>query len=106
VWEADLGDDGDVEGVVELAVAAAREAVGDAPARGHFDGGGAIPATMDGCEAELTACSSSIFVTIASLRYASSTSTPGTNKWRDTARNAASTALDLITPADSSASTS
>jgi hypothetical protein len=31
VREADLGDGGDVEGVVELPVPAAREAVGDPP---------------------------------------------------------------------------
>jgi hypothetical protein len=41
VREADLGDRGDVDGVVQLPVASPGEPVRDPPTRGHLDGGGA-----------------------------------------------------------------
>src|SRR6266496_3657803 len=41
VREADLGDRGDVDGVVQLSVASPGEPMGDAPTRRHLDGGGA-----------------------------------------------------------------
>lgn len=54
VREADLGDRGDVDGMVQLPVAPPGEPMGDPPTRGHLDGRGAglgrevIPAAKTG----------------------------------------------------------